>query len=95
MDAAVAILGTCWAGAAYVPIGLNLPQDKILAIFAACDFRAIIVDQEGAKLLTDTVLAAGPSLLIRVDQMLESNCDSQSLLDALADPVQVHADHLA
>ena len=95
MDAAVAILGTCWAGAAYVPIGLKLPQDKILAIFAACDLSAIIVDQEGAKLLTDTVLAAGPSLLIRVDQMLVCNSDSLSSLDALADPVQVHADHLA
>jgi amino acid adenylation domain-containing protein len=95
MDAAVAILGACWAGTSYVPVGLKLPQDKILAILAACEFNAIIVDEEGAKLLTDTVLAACPSLLIRVDQMLESNRVSQPALDALADPVQVHADDLA
>ena len=63
IDACVAMLGACWAGAAYVPIGLKLPQDRILAILAACEFTAIIADAEGAKLLTDALLAACPALL--------------------------------
>jgi hypothetical protein len=43
--------GACWAGTTYVPIGLKLPKEKIQAIFAACEFSAIIADEEGAKLL--------------------------------------------
>jgi len=59
------MMGACWAGAAYVPIGLKLPQDRILAILAACELTAIIADSEGAKLLTDAVLAACPPIMIR------------------------------
>ena len=103
MDAAVAILGTCWVGAAYVPIGLKLPQDKILAILSACEFSAIIVDNEGDKLLTDTVLAACPKLLIRVDQLGTSDEDIESPSETVvqsqnltfSEPVQVQSDDLA
>ena len=103
IDACVAMLGACWAGAAYVPIGLKLPQDRILAILAACEFTAIIADAEGAKLLTDALLAACPALLIRVDQVLESDdasiASSATLNPRLpshfSEPVQVGADDLA
>jgi len=30
IDACVALLGACWAGASYVPIGLKLPEERIL-----------------------------------------------------------------
>ena len=82
MDAAVAILGACWAGAAFVPMGLKLPPDKILAIMAACEFSALIVDNEGDKLLTDEVLAACPTLVIRVGP--------EAWTDVLADPLAFH-----
>lgn len=95
IDACVAMLGACWAGAAYVPIGLKLPQDRILAILAACELTAIIADAEGAKLLTDAVLAACPPILIRADQVLAANNIDQPLTGNLSEPVQVAADDLA
>jgi len=84
IDACVAMMGACWAGAAYVPIGLKLPQEKILAILATCELTAIIADEEGAKLLTDTVLAACPKTLIRVDQVMlevDDNVSSSGHID--------------
>lgn len=95
IDACVAMLGACWSGAAYVPIGLKLPQDRILAILAACELTAIIADAEGAKLLTDAVLAACPPILIRADQVLAVNNIDQPLTGELSEPVQVAADDLA
>jgi len=103
IDACVAMLGACWAGAAYVPIGLKLPQDRILAILAACEFTAIIADAEGAKLLTDAVLAACPPILIRADQVLAADEDcmdssdeiDRPLIAKLSKPMQVAADDLA
>ena len=103
IDACVAMMGACWAGAAYVPIGLKLPQDRILAILAACELTAIIADAEGAKLLTDAVLAACPPIMIRVDQMMSKDDDHAassdfiglSLQGKLSEPVRVAADDLA
>ena len=103
IDACVAMMGACWAGAAYVPIGLKLPQDRILAILAACELTAIIADAEGAKLLTDAVLAACPTILIRVDQVMSEEEDHAassghidlSLQAKLSEPLRVAADDLA
>ena len=63
-DACVAMLGACWAGATYVPIGLKMPEDRILSILSQCNLSAIIADAEGATLLTKNVLAAGTPLII-------------------------------
>ncbi|WP_367184807.1 amino acid adenylation domain-containing protein [Limnohabitans sp. Rim8] len=95
IDACVAMLGACWAGAAYIPIGLKLPQDRILAILAACELTALIADAEGAQLLTDAVLAACPPILIRADQVPAANNKDQPLTGNLSEPVQVAADDLA
>ena len=64
IDACVGVLGACWAGATYVPIGPKLPEERVLAILAQCDLSAIIVAPEGVHLLTEKVLAAGPPLII-------------------------------
>ncbi len=58
--ACVAVLGAAWAGATYVPIGLKLPQERILAILAQCRPDAVVADAEGAALLSDAVLQAAP-----------------------------------
>ncbi len=94
LDACVAIMGTCWAGATYVPLGLKLPEDKLLSIVSACQLSALIIDAEGAKLLTSTVLAACPEWIIRVDQQLESESTSEALSD-VSQPVQVNAHDVA
>jgi len=63
-DALTAMLGACWAGASYVPIGLKLPQERMLAILAQCQLDALIVAQDAIQLLTPQLLQACPPLLI-------------------------------
>jgi len=63
-DALTAMLGACWAGASYVPIGLKLPQERMLAILAQCELDALIVAEDAMKLLTPQLLQACPKLLI-------------------------------
>jgi non-ribosomal peptide synthetase component F len=69
IDACVAVMGACWAGATYVPIGLKLPEDRILTLFSLCNLSAIIADEEGAKLLSERVLAACPPIVIRTNNL--------------------------
>ena len=64
IDACVGVLGACWAGATYVPLGPKLPEERVLAILAQCSLSAIIVAPEGVHLLTEKVLAAGTPLII-------------------------------
>lgn len=68
IDACVALIGACWAGAAYVPIGLKLPEERILTLLSLCNLSAIIADEEGAKLLTDRLLDACPPIVIHAGQ---------------------------
>ena len=65
-DACVALLGACWAGATYVPIGLKLPEERLLTLLSLCNLSALIADEEGAKLLSEHVLAACPPLVIHL-----------------------------
>lgn len=67
IDACVALMGACWAGATYVPIGLKLPEERILTLLSLCNLSAIIADAEGAKLLSERVLAACPPIVIHTD----------------------------
>lgn len=87
IDACLAVLGAGWAGATYVPINLKLPEDRLLAIFAICNFDAVIVDTDGAKLLTPRVRAACPGLVIN---------DITSLpMSSMAEPKHVGPEHPA
>ena len=80
IDACVGVLGACWAGATYVPIGPKLPEERVLAILAQCNLSAIIVAPEGVHLLTKRVLAAGTPLII---------CPEASTLPSAPDGVRV------
>ncbi len=59
-DACVALLGASWAGASYVPLGLKLPEERILTILSLCNLSAIITDEQGARLLSEKILRAAP-----------------------------------
>jgi D-alanine--poly(phosphoribitol) ligase subunit 1 len=61
------IAGAAWAGAAYVPLNLKWPEDRLVSLLAALDLDALIVDKNGAALLSDAVRAAAPQLIIRAD----------------------------
>ena len=77
IDACVALLGACWAGATYVPISLKLPEERLITLLSLCRLSAIIADQEGAKLLSRRVLFACPSLVIHAARDLEAPPDTR------------------
>jgi amino acid adenylation domain-containing protein len=64
IDACAGLLGTIWAGGTYIPIGLKSPEDRLIAILEQCDLSALICDVQGARLLTERVLAACPSVVL-------------------------------
>lgn len=68
LTACTALIGAAWAGATYVPIGLKLPEERLLALLALCRLSAIITDDEGAKLLTERVLDACPATIVCLGQ---------------------------
>ncbi|WP_291994210.1 amino acid adenylation domain-containing protein [Candidatus Accumulibacter sp. ACC003] len=68
IDACVALLAACWAGAAYVPIGLKLPEERTLTLLSLCDLSAIIADEDGARLLTERLLDACPPIVIHASR---------------------------
>jgi len=65
IDACTGLLGTSWAGGTYIPIGLKSPEARLIAILNQCRLSALICDGQGAKLLTERVLAACPPLVLR------------------------------
>lgn len=67
LDACIAIIGTCWAGATYVPISLGAPEDRIIEIITNCDLHAIVADTRGMRLLSRAVLESCPPTVIVPD----------------------------
>lgn len=64
IDACTGLLGTSWAGGTYIPIGLKSPEDRLITILGQCQLSALICDAQGAKLLTERVLAVCPQLVL-------------------------------
>ena len=64
IEACTALIGAAWAGATYVPIGLKLPEERLLTLLSLCNLSAIITDDEGAKLLTGRILEACPAIIV-------------------------------
>ncbi|MBU1986869.1 MAG: AMP-binding protein, partial [Proteobacteria bacterium] len=64
IDACTGLLGTSWAGGTYIPIGLKSPEDRLITIMDQCQLSALVCDSQGAKLLTERVLAACPPLVL-------------------------------
>jgi D-alanine--poly(phosphoribitol) ligase subunit 1 len=62
-DACIALLGASWAGATYVPIGLQLPEERLLTLLARCKLSAIVADEQGTRLLSERLLQAGPPFI--------------------------------
>lgn len=74
VDACTALIGACWSGATYVPISMKQPEERILGLFEQCELSAIITDDQGAKLLSERLLAACPPLLIHAGQTPLAAC---------------------
>ncbi|MGI9355841.1 MAG: AMP-binding protein [Rhizobiaceae bacterium] len=62
------VAGAAWAGAAYVPLNLKWPEDRLIALMQELQLDALIVDRNGAAKLTEAVLPHAPSQIIRADE---------------------------
>lgn len=58
------LLGTCWAGAAYVPLNPDWPEQRLLNILNTTGLDVLVVDDRGLKLLTPQVLEQGPKYIL-------------------------------
>lgn len=67
-EAYAGILAAGHAGAAYVPINLKWPEQRIAALFEILELDALIADANGARLLGPAVLAAAPDVIVIADQ---------------------------
>ena len=58
------ILGACWAGAAYVPLNPDWPEQRLLRILESTELDALVVDDRGVKLLSAQVRDHGPKHIL-------------------------------
>jgi len=104
IEACAGTLAACWSGAAYVPISLRVPEDRLLEILALAEFDALIADARGAQLLSERVLRAIPKLILVPDAEAQNlsrrtarEIRSLSELERVSnndEPVQVGADDI-
>ncbi|HEX3662797.1 MAG TPA: amino acid adenylation domain-containing protein [Acidobacteriaceae bacterium] len=64
VEAYAGVLGTLWAGAAYVPVHPSTPEERLIRILEAAQVDAIIADAGGLKMLTERVLRHAPRLIL-------------------------------
>ena len=87
-----------WAGATSVPLGLKLPEERLVNLMRASAFDAIIADSSGEKLLTPALLDAAPPIVLLADRHGAAPPPGQWRLGKPADgpgPAPMRADELA
>lgn len=103
LEAYVGILASCWAGSAYVPLNLKWPEARLIALLEELDLDALVVDRNGANLLTPSVLEKAPRLIYISDTTQAPEPASGQTITRLADlpasvmpePAEMTADDLA
>lgn len=87
MGACIAVLGTCWAGATYVPFGLQQPEQRMIDLIAQCNLSAIIVDNAGANLLSSRLRSFCPPLIIHTGQAsISSHASEHNIVEMMSLP---------
>jgi amino acid adenylation domain-containing protein len=59
-----ALLGIAWGGAAYVPLGLRWPEERLRTAIGLAGVDAIVADARGAALVTPSLLAPARVLVV-------------------------------
>jgi len=68
LEACLAVLGACWCGAAYVPLNLKLPPERLIGLLRESRFDAIVCDAAGETLLSPDLLDAAPERVLLTDR---------------------------
>jgi D-alanine--poly(phosphoribitol) ligase subunit 1 len=94
LAAYVGILGSCWAGACYVPLNPAFPEKRLLAILDKARPDALIVDTQALSLLTPAIrrfflgrILLGDSDTTSVDGEAIDGLNSLSTSETMAEPV--------
>lgn len=103
MEAYAGILAASLAGAAYVPLNLKWPEERIVALLRMLELDALVVDAKGAGLLTPAVMEAAPGQIVIADAARDIEAPSGTDVVRLGDidsrpmrePATVEADDTA
>lgn len=64
VEAFAGLLGTLWAGGAYVPVNPNTPEDRLIRILNLSQLDAVVADEVGLTMLTDAALQHAPQRIL-------------------------------
>jgi amino acid adenylation domain-containing protein len=64
LEAYAGVLGALWAGAAYVPINPNVPDERLVQILRITSLDAIVADPAGLERLKGRVAECAPRLVL-------------------------------
>jgi amino acid adenylation domain-containing protein len=64
IPAYAAVLGTCWAGDAYVPLNPKLPPERLATLIEIIRPVALLLDEGGRQALTGRALQVAPSRIL-------------------------------
>ncbi len=70
------ILGTCWSGAAYVPISPKLPEERLAGILERTKLDALVLDPSGFGLLSPSLRHMLPARVLGPESFLTDNLSS-------------------
>ncbi|QCE35190.1 D-alanine--poly(phosphoribitol) ligase [Acetobacteraceae bacterium] len=68
LSAYIGVIATAWQGIAYVPLSLKAPVTRLSEQLIASKSTALLIDENGLKLLTDEFIENFPSLLFAGDE---------------------------
>ena len=103
IEACAGTLGACWTGATYVPISLELPEERLISVLESAKPDALIADARGAQLVTDRVVGACPDLILKPAESKIAAKPSQQIgalsalapVDDILEPIFVRAEDIA
>ena len=82
-----AVLGTAWAGAAYVPLNPGWPEQRLLSILQTTELDALVVDDRGLKLLSPQVLEQCPKYILAPDSPESLSLGAPPMIKAMTTPI--------
>jgi D-alanine--poly(phosphoribitol) ligase subunit 1 len=77
LEAYAGVLGTLWAGAAYVPVSPKVPHERLIRLLRSASLDAIVADAAGLQRLEE-VAKHGPAMVLGPADLREGEFDSKA-----------------